>query len=81
MITDNEFKKHLELFEGISVEIIMGGLEIRFPEDEVEQMPAVLAEIAAVIDDYWDESECCITYDYLPEQDSYVIRYGDERIK
>lgn len=81
MINDIELKNRLSFVTDAVINVITGGLEILFSDDEADQMPNVLAEIAATIGYNWDGSECCIVYDCLPEEEYYVIRIGDERVK
>lgn len=50
-------------------------------ENNAQEMPEVLHEIAAMFSYYWTGEEWCLTYECLPEDGRYVIRVGDERIK
>ncbi len=80
-LTDLQIKHQIELVTHATVNVITGGLEVIFSDDNAQEMPEVLAEIAAMFSYHWTGSEWCIVYECLPEYDRYVIRVGDERIK
>lgn len=80
-LTDLQIKHQIELVTHAVVNVITGGLEVVFSEDNAQEMPEVLHEIAAMFSYYWAGEEWCLTYECLPEDGRYVIRVGDERIK
>jgi hypothetical protein len=70
------------ILDGSNVKIWwdMPGLIIQFNDDEdwLDNMPAVLQEIAETLADWQgQDEEVCVNYQHIPESDVYQIIVGD----
>ena len=52
-LTDLQIKHQIELVTHATVNVITGGLEVIFSDDNAQEMPEVLAEIAAMFSYRW----------------------------
>ena len=87
MLPNEQIKKHLEgMFEDglLTITDIVGGLQINLDPSlgGLSELAEVISELSQIIYDWFtDDDETVLICEYLPEEEVYQVRFGDQRVK